>query len=417
MKPCIWYVSKYISPPTRANVGSRGYLLMKEFAKLGYPSLIITSDSNQLAKVPQLNQAYLFEELDGLKLCWVRTLKFKEAKSFRRVLSWLDFEWGLWRLPKDSVPRPDVIIVSSLSLLTIINGFIWRRKYKCRLIFEVRDIWPLTIVEEGGFKSWNPLLIGLSLIEKIGYRYADEIVGTMPNLGAHVTDVLGREKATSCIPMGIDDTSLIAGDDLPEDYVKKYIPKNKFIIVHAGGIGISNALDTMLDCAESMNEDAHVHFLVVGDGDLRKHYLKKYGHLRNITFAPRVPKQMVQSVLSHCDLLYFAVHTSKVWEYGQSLNKVIDYMLAGKPVVASYTGYPSMINEADCGSYVPAGDIVALQNEIQRYVDMEESQREIIGRRGRDWLIANRRYETLAQDYLSILFDEASLKRRGDEAA
>ena len=42
---------------------------------------------------------------------------------------------------------------------------------------------------------------------------------------------------------------------------------------------------------------------------------------------------MVQSVLSRCDLLYFSVHVSTVWKYGQSLNKVIDYMLAGKPVV------------------------------------------------------------------------------------
>lgn len=116
---------------------------------------------------------------------------------------------------------------------------------------------------------------------------------------------------------------------------------------------------------------------------------------------------MVQSVLSHCDLLYFSVHVSTVWKYGQSLNKVIDYMLAGKPVVASYTGYPSMINEADCGTYVPAGDIDALRREVQRYAAMDTAQREAIGRRGREWILAHRRYETLAKNYLAILFGPA----------
>ncbi len=413
MKPCIWYVSKYVAPPAKASASGRGYLIMREFARLGYRSVIITSDSNQLAEVPRLDAPYLFQEVDGIQLCWVRTMKYAVAKSLRRILSWLDFEWRLWRLPKDQLPAPDVVIVSSLSLLTILNGFLLRARYKCRLVLEIRDIWPLTIIEEGGFSRWNPLVLGLGFIEKLGYRYADAIVGTMPNLGEHVAGVLGQARTTHCIPMAVDEAALAAGETLPADYVEKYIPRGKFIVAHAGTIGITNALDTMLDCAESMKDDPRVHFLIVGEGDLRAHYQDKYGHLPNLTFAPRVPKQMVQAVLSRCDLLYFSVHVSTVWKYGQSLNKVIDYMLAGKPVVASYTGYPSMINEADCGTYVPAGDVAALRREVLRYAAMGAPQREAIGQRGRAWILANRRYETLAKNYLAILLGE----RAGDKVA
>jgi lipopolysaccharide/colanic/teichoic acid biosynthesis glycosyltransferase len=376
VKPCIWYVSKYVAPPAKVGAGGRGYLIMREFARMGYQCVIITSDSNQLTEVPVLEEPYLFQEVDGLRLCWVRTMKYTGAKSLRRILSWLDFEWRLGRLPKDRLPAPDVVIVSSLSLLTILNGFLLRRRYGCRLVLEIRDIWPLTITEEGGFSRWNPLVLGLGFIEKLGYRYADAIVGTMPNLGEHVAGVLGRPKTTHCIPMAVDEAALGPGEALPADYVETYIPKGKFIVAHAGTIGITNALDTMLDCAEAMKDDPRVHFLVVGEGDLRVHYQRKYAHLPNLTFAPRVPKQMVQSVLSHCDLLYFSVHVSTVWRYGQSLNKVIDYMLAGKPVVASYTGYPSMINEADCGTYVPAGDIDALRREVLRYAAMDAARRD-----------------------------------------
>lgn len=376
---------------------------MREIARMGHDCVIITSNSNQLAEVPDMDAPYMLQQVDGLQLWWVNTLKYRVAKSLRRILSWLDFEWRLWRMSKAPLPRPDAIIVSSLSLLTILNGFLLRRRYGARLVLEIRDIWPLTITEEGGFSPWNPLVIVLGMIEKWGYRYADVLVGTMPNLGEHVAEVLGAPKPTYCIPMGVDEATSAASDELPPDYAEKYIPKGKFVVAHAGTIGITNALDTLLDCAEQMKDDSSVHFLVVGEGDLRAYYQKKYAHLPNLTFAPRVPKAMVQAVLAQCDLLYFSVHPSKVWRFGQSLNKVIDYMLAGKPIVASYTGFPSMINEAGCGSYVPAGDVQALRRELERYARMPASERDEIGSRGRAWILANRQYPKLAQDYLKIL--------------
>jgi glycosyltransferase involved in cell wall biosynthesis len=203
--------------------------------------------------------------------------------------------------------------------------------------------------------------------------------------------------------MGVDEKSLVSPESISDGYVAKYLPQDKFVVAHVGSIGITNALDTFLDCAASMQEQKDIHFLIVGDGDLREAYQIKYAHLKNLTFAPRVSKPMVQSVLAKCDLLYFSVHVSKVWQYGQSLNKVIDYMMAGKPIVASYTGYPSMINEADCGTYVPAGDVLALKQEVDRYARMDDKMRHVIGERGRDWLLENRQYKKLAEQYLKAM--------------
>lgn len=407
MSTCIWYVSKYVAPPGSGTAGGRGYLLMKELAHMGHKVVIITSDSNQLAAPPPLESDYLFQEVDGIQLCWVRTMKYAVAKSMRRILSWLHFEWRLLWLPMKNLPNPDVVVVSSLSLLTILNGFWWRVRYKCRLVFEIRDIWPLTITEEGGFKLSNPFVWGLGVVERLGYKYADAIVGTMPNLGEHVRNVLGYPRPTHCIPMGMDESMFTAPAALPDSYAEMNFPRDKFIVAHVGSIGITNALDTFLECAESMRANPRIHFLMVGDGDLRATYRTQYAHLTNLTFAPRVPKSMVQSVLSRCDLLYFSVHVSKVWQYGQSLNKVIDYMMAGKPVVASYTGFPSMINEANCGSYVPAGDVAALEHEVERYAHMGEQERREIGMRGKAWLLENRRYKKLAEDYLDIMLSKS----------
>ena len=378
---------------------------MRELARMGYQSHIITSDSNHLlSTIPILTKNYLFEDLEGVKFCWIRTFKYPIAKSINRILSWLHFEWKLWRLPKAMLCQPTVVIISSLSLLTILNGLWFRKIYKCRLIFEVRDIWPLTLTEEGGLSNWNPLVIILKLIERIGYRFSDAIVGTMPNLREHVRNVIKKDKLTYCIPMGVELNENSKIRPISKTYLNNYISTNKFIVAYAGTIGITNALDTFFDCAESMKGNLDINFLIVGDGALLSYYKSKYGHLRNLTFVPKVSKKELQSVLAYCDLLYFSVYKSAVWKYGQSLNKLIDYMLAGKPILASYTGYKSMINEAGCGTFVPAEDTEALRSEIQRYKSMSKKKRDFIGLRGRKWILANRNYKDLAAMYLSILF-------------
>ncbi len=402
MANVIWYISKYVAPPQRASSGSRGFSIMRELAKLGNTSIVITSDSNQLALVPNFNGKHLIEDVHGVKLIWLRTLKYQTAKSLNRILSWFDFEIRLFFLSKKDLPKPDVVIISSLSLLTIFNGLLIRRKYNCKLIFEVRDIWPLTITEEGGFSESNLFVRLLGVVEKIAYRLSDGIVGTMPNLGEHVTEVLGYSKKTHCIPMGVESEHIDNVAVLPKEYIDNHIPRDKFIVGYAGTIGITNALDSFFLCAEKMQHKDEFHFLVVGSGDLKQFYQDKFKHLNNVSFAPKVAKNLVNSVLTQFDLLYFSVHDSKVWQYGQSLNKVIDYMLSGKPIVASYSGFPSMINESGCGKFVPVGDVESMVNVIIEFYTLTPEKRDQIGARGRRWLIENRNYQRLANNYQDV---------------
>lgn len=403
MAPCIWYVSKYVIVPEQGEPAGRGFGLMREFARLGYESVIVTSDSMGKFDAPEAQGPYALEKRDGVTLCRIPTMKYSKAKSVRRALSWVDFERELLGLPADLLPKPDVIVASSLSLLTILNGLRLRRRYQCRLVFEVRDIWPLTLVEEGGYSAANPFILALGAVERLGYRRADAIVGTMPNLGAHVERVTGESYPTYCIPMGVDEDTIQDAEQLPADFVSAYIPPEKFLVGYAGSIGITNALDVFFECVESMQTESNIHFVVLGDGELRQEYVNRHGTLPNLTFAPHVPKAQVQDFLSRCDLVYFSTHNSAVWDYGQSLNKIIDYMMSGKPIVASYSGFPSMVDESGCGSFVPAGDMPALRDEIRRHAGMPPEELRRIGDRGREWLMAKRGYRQLAKEYVGIL--------------
>lgn len=402
MTNCVWYISKYFGLP-ESRVGSRGFKLLREFPALGVHPFVISANSSHLVVNRQFAEDWQIETLDGVEICWLKLRRYKGAKSFGRILSWIEFEWKLFRLPKQRLPRPSAIVVSSLSLFTIFNGFLLKARYRCRLIFEVRDIWPLTLVEEGGFGRYNPLILLLGWIEQVAYRNSDAIIGTMPNLKAHVDQVAGATGPVHCVPMGIDDDEILEQQPLPDNYHAKHIPTGKFIICHAGTIGKTNALDVFFETALLMQSDADIHFLLVGDGDLKPYYEAAYDRLPNVSFAPAVQKGQVQSVLNFCDVTYFSTYPSRIWDYGLSLNKLIDYMLAGRPIIGSYSGYPSMLNESGGGSFVPASDAEALRAEILRYASLDPAERQRIGSAARAWIIANRQYRDLAKSFIKIL--------------
>jgi len=409
MAKTIWYVSKYVVPQYAGKVGARGYHILSEMVNLGHECVMFCSDSNHLADAPNLEHSSLQETVGGVTVNWIKTRKYRGANSTGRILSWLGFEWRLFRLPKHSLPKPDVLIVSSLSILSILNGFLLRRQYGCTLVFEIRDIWPLSIQELRGWSRRHPVVLVLGFVEWLGYRYSDVIVGTMPNLREHVADVLGYDRAVGCIPQGFDETLLARNDDLDQSFVDTYIPKGKFILVYAGTIGVANAMDTYFDAARQMQDRKDIHFLVVGDGYLKADYQEKCADLDNVTFAPAVPKPLVQSILRRCDVTYLSSPESQLLRYGQSLNKLIDYMLSAKPVLASYSGFPSMLNEAGCGSFIPAGDVSALCCEIERYQSMSDSERQDLGNSGRSWILRNRKFSDLANEYVKLIEESASV--------
>ncbi|AHZ84222.1 hypothetical protein EP01_04600 [Bdellovibrio bacteriovorus] len=375
---------------------------MKELSKMGYEITVISSDSNNLCELPIFTQKSYVDVKHGYRLILLKTYKYSVAKSIKRIISWFHFEWNLFTFNTNQLQRPDIVIISSLSLLTIFYGLYLKHRFKSKLIFEVRDIWPLTIIEEGGFSKKNPLVLLLGLVEKIAYTKSDFIIGTMPNLADHVQTITRHHPPISCIPMGIDLDISDEIQPLPTDYKDSYLSSEYMNVVYAGTIGITNALEPFLDAAEHMQSHKDLRFVIIGDGALRSEYIQKY-NLPNVVFAPKIPRNMVQSALENADLLYLSTHNSKVWQYGLSLNKLIDYMRSGKPIVASYSGYQSMINEANCGEFIPAFNTQAIIDAITKYKCMPKEQRERIGSRGRVWLYQNRNYAKLAQDYHAII--------------
>ena len=392
-------VSKYATPPIYG-AGSRLFHLASNFQKCGHKTTLITSDANHLSSFPNTAKTYNYEKILETKVCWIKTKKYKRTASLSRVLSWLDFEIKLFLMPTRFFANPDVLIVSSLSLFSIIYGYYLKLRFGCKLIFEIRDIWPLTMTEEGGFSKWHPFVLLMGIIERFGYRKSDLVVGTMPRLDAHVNEVLGVERPFFCSPLGFGNTKPQPTAKDRKNILQSYFPKGKTIVGYCGSMGISNALETFVQCIKNLERHSEVHFVLVGEGDLKQKFIEELKLNNNVTFVPRIPSTEVPHFLRLCDILYLSTHDSKVWKFGQSMNKFVEYMLAGKPILATYSGFPSMLNESRAGEFVQPNDGGLLEAAILKYTLMTSSERESIGTKGRRWILENRSYGQLAKEYL-----------------
>ena len=395
----IWCICKY-AMPQKYFFGTRHFYLSEEWVKTGHEVYLFTSNSNHLTdKLPVFKGRTLFEMIHGVKTYWLNTLHIKkgDSSSFKRMLSWFHFEMLFFFLKKSTIKTPDVIIVSSLSLLSVLNGLYYSWKFNAKFIFEVRDIWPLSLKELKGLSSWNPLMLFLGSVEKLGYKYCDAVVGTMPNLIEHVQNRIGKTDKCFTIPQGYSDEFYLKQEKLDHNYIKSFVPSDSFIVIYTGTISRNNPIEVLLKSARQL-ENESVSFLIVGEGNNKEFLKEKYKDLDNVIFAPAITKNKVNHLLSHADIC-FDSFSSSLARFGLSRNKWIDYMYAAKPIICSYSGFESMINEAEAGSFIEYNNVDLLSAEIMKYKNSEKRDLELLGKRAHDFVVTKRNFKKLARDY------------------
>jgi len=400
----IWLICKYASP-IKYYFGTRHFYLGEEWVKKGNKVYIFTSNSNHLTKsLPSFKGKSFKEDINGIDTIWLNTFKSKTNNGFSRIVSWFHFEWQVLTVSKKKFHKPDVIIVSSLSLLSVVSGLILSKRYKAKFILEIRDIWPLSIIELGHYSKWHPFILFLSWVEKLGYKKADVIVGTMPNLEEHVKNKIKSYKKVVCVPQGINldfykNKSFLSDHFMDEVFTKI---KGKFIVAYIGTINPNNPIDLLLEAAEILKKRTDIFFLILGDGSRRNFLKVKYSNLNNVKFIDPINKSLVNHFLQNVSVCFDSLDSS-IAKYGLSRNKWIDYMYAAKPIICSFSGFQSMINEVNAGSFVPYGDAKALAMEIEKYAAMDKIDLQRMGQRGHDYIISNRNFSKLALDYLKLM--------------
>jgi len=385
----------------------RHYYLAKEMIKIGMEVTIISGSYSHLYKqLPITKGKFTFEEIDGVKYCWIKNPKYKKSVSVGRFINMAIFAWRIRHIYK-KISKPDAIIVSSPSLFPIVLAKKWANYCKAKLFFEIRDIWPLTIQELGKFSANNPFVKFLSFFEKYGYKNADKVVSLLPNAYIHFKKFGLPETNFAYIPNGVVETDSISCIPLPESHqtlINQLKKQGKFLIGYAGTHGVANSLDTLIKVFSLLN-DENIALVLVGKGQEKENLinLSQNLHCRNVHFLDTIDKQSIPTLLTQFDGLYIGLQKHPLFRLGISPNKMFDYMMAGKPIIQAIEAGNNLVEEAQCGFYAEPENVEDIKNSILKLINLSESERVAMGLNGKKYVLKNHSYNELALKYKHII--------------
>jgi len=164
------------------------YYLAREWVKMGHDvTIIAASFAHTRFRQPEVAKRKICEEyIDGIRYVWIPCPVYDASSRFGRVRNIMSFVFKTWffRLPLKKI---DLVIASSHHPFAIFPARKIAQTWKTKLVFEVRDLWPLTLIEIGGVNRTHPFIRAMQWAEDFAYRQADYVVSVLSNAKEYMT--------------------------------------------------------------------------------------------------------------------------------------------------------------------------------------------------------------------------------------
>jgi colanic acid biosynthesis glycosyl transferase WcaI len=291
-------------------------------------------------------------------------------------------------LAAPTAQRPDVIVAETPPLFTAVSAVLIAQGWRAPLVLNVADLWPESAVQLGMLS--NPHAIrAATVLETFAYRHAAAI--TVPTAGMR-TSLLARgepEGKVVHLPNAVDvdrfTPRIHAALSRRED--GKHRPR----VIYCGTVGLAQGVGTIVDAATELRAmGIELDFLIVGDGAEREALIEtaRRRGLANVRFVGRVPREEVPDLIISSDVAVLSLRDVPLFEDALP-TKMLEYMAAGLPVVASASGdVARLLSRADAGVACRPGDATALASGI-REVTRDWARAHEMGANGRRYVEAN----------------------------
>jgi glycosyltransferase involved in cell wall biosynthesis len=397
----IWFLNHFASPLSGSS-GTRHAVLAKNLSEMGHEVTIFASPTSRehISSMVQFKNGEIFSDQnhDGVRFRFIKTLEYNN--NVRRMLNMISFRKNVLR-SLHGLDKPDIVIGSCVHLHAADAGRIIAKKYNIPFVFEIRDIWPESLVDVGAMSRLHPVYLYLRRIELRLYRNADHIITLLPGSNVYLNDHGIPSEKIIYLPNGIY-TSLY-----PD---MQHIPERKeFIATFFGAHGPANGLDTLVSAARLLQNDPngrHIYLQLIGEGTSKPSLIKmkeSYG-LHNLEFHDRMKKKELFIKSQESDAFIFHLKDMPVLKrYGISSNKLFDYLMCGRPVVFACNSYNDPVREANAGISIPPNDPESMANALIQLRDLDPKKRMEMGIRGREWVIANHDLSKLSIELANTL--------------
>jgi len=372
----------------------RHYWFAENLLENGYEPTIFCANtrhnSGNIIAIPK--GKYLRMTTENIPFVFVKTINYR-GNGIQRINNMLMFAWNLFSLAKEysrNFGKPDVILASSVHPLTLVAGIKIARKFGVPCICEIRDLWPESLVAYGLLKRSSIIAKMLYQGEKWIYKNADSIIMTWEGGKDYIRDMGWDDQVDLNKVEHINNgVSVEKFDRDSEKHIIKDsdLDNNELVkIVYAGSIRKVNNIGLLLDAAKIIQDQGHsqIRILIYGSGDEKEILEKrcKDENINNVIFKGQIDKKFVPSVLKKADINVLHNSSTVLDKYGQSQNKLFEYLAAGKCIVQTYsTGY-SILEKYNCGICVPVQNSEEIAKALIRACTDKE-QNKIMGENAR----------------------------------
>lgn len=357
----IWIINHYALPPSLGGL-NRHYYFSKYLQQMGHSVRIFTASAIHNTDINMIEDDFNYIEkiVDGIEYTYVQTNSYKK-NGLSRIRNMLEFPLRVWKVCR-KFPKPDVIYTSSPTPFAAVAALRIAQKLEIPCIVEIRDLWPESIVAYQKRSRNNPAILALYQLEKWIYKKADRLIF----LKEGDKDYLKERGWDNQIDLGkvyyinngvdIEEYDRNAHENILQDV--ELDRDDTFKVVYAGSLRAANNLLPVVKAAEILrNEGAdNIHIFLYGAGGdlpLLRKYKEDHG-LSNVHIKGQVNKKYIPFILSKSDISLVHVKHTAITRFGPSLNKLFEYMAAGKPILSDWPCGYDLVKRYECGAVIPS---------------------------------------------------------------
>jgi colanic acid biosynthesis glycosyl transferase WcaI len=365
-------------------------MLCENLVKLGHQVTMITM-------VPHYPSGRVSNEFRG-KLVWrsvengvnvvrVTLPSVNRSRILPRLLQFVVYQIGATLIGLGK--KYEVAFVASSSL-SVWLPFAMLCVFRCKpAIYSVYDVYPDVGIKLGIFRHKTVISL-VSAMEKYCLKNSS-FVRIISNSFRPALRALDVPDEKMVLIYDWVDTDLIQPLSRSNEFAKEFNLTEKFVIMYAGNIGLSQGLEYVLTAAETLKDHCDIHFVFVGDGANRENLLAQaeIGGLTNVQFIPFQSRDRLPEVLASADVSLVTLKRGIGLDALPS--KTFSILASGRPVLVSadeQSEVCNLIKKADAGICIPPESPALLTNKILELKnDKKLYQR--FGTNGRSWAINN----------------------------
>lgn len=318
---------------------------------------------------------------NGVRIIRARGTTLSPRRFAGRVTNYLTyFLSALWAAVR--LPRQDVTV--ALTDPPIIGLAALAARPRHGMVFFCQDIFPEVagLLEDFRSPTVNAMLDRLN---RFLVRRAARIVTLGDTMSARLVRGKGADPAKITVIHNWADTSAIVPSAKANAFAREHGLESRFVVLHAGNIGLSQNLDMVIEAAGLLKERADILFLFIGDGS-RKTALEELARSRrlaHVRFLPFQPRDQLRWTYASSDVCLVSLKPGLAGYIVPS--KLYPILAAGRPYIAAVDAVSevaALTERHRCGVLVPPDDAAKLAAAIVGLAD-QPLERDAMGARAR----------------------------------